>query len=156
VRGARTSGELLVGNPDNRSNRAIFHDVRTIVTPLSRNLHPDPLRTLVIAGNLPVMKILLTGGTGYIGSHTALAVLASGHEPILLDDYSNSRPEVVDRLSQIAGRPLIAMRGDVRDVGLLKSLFETHVIDAVIHFAAKKSVAESVADPISYLANNVG
>ena len=102
------------------------------------------------------MNVLLTGGTGYIGSHAALAVLAAGHEPVLLDDYSNSRPEVVDRLSEIAGRPFTAIRGDVRDADLLTSVLTSHDIEAVIHFAARKSVAESVAQPIAYYSNNVG
>ena len=102
------------------------------------------------------MKILLTGGAGYIGSHTALAVLAAGHEPLLLDDFSNSSPDVVDRLSDLAGRPLTAIQGNIRDRDLLTSVFSSHPINAVIHFAAKKSVAESVADPLSYHANNVG
>ncbi|MDP9423513.1 MAG: UDP-glucose 4-epimerase GalE [Pseudomonadota bacterium] len=102
------------------------------------------------------MRILLTGGAGFIGSHTALAVLAAGHEAILFDDFSNSSPEVVDRLSELAGRPITAVRGDVRDRDLLKSVFSSYQLDAVIHFAAKKSVAESVADPLSYHHNNVG
>lgn len=102
------------------------------------------------------MKILLTGGAGFIGSHTALAVHAAGHEPILLDDFSNSSPEVVDRLSELAGRPLMAIHGNICDRELLKSVFAAHPVDAVIHFAAKKSVAESVADPLSYHSNNVG
>jgi UDP-glucose 4-epimerase len=102
------------------------------------------------------MKILLTGGAGYIGSHTALAVLAAGHEPILLDDFSNSSPDVVDRLSELAARPLTAVRGSICDRTVLDALFSSHRIDAVIHFAAKKSVAESVADPLAYHQNNVG
>jgi UDP-glucose 4-epimerase len=102
------------------------------------------------------MKILLTGGAGYIGSHTALAVLAAGHEPIIVDDFSNSSPEVVDRLSDLAGRPLTAIRGNICDRALLASVFSSHDIDAVIHFAAKKSVAESVAEPLAYHRNNVG
>ena len=102
------------------------------------------------------MKVLLTGGTGYIGSHTALAVASVGHEPILLDDFSNSSPEVVDRLSDLAGIPMTAIRGNVADRDVIKSVFAAHQFDAVIHFAAKKSVAESVADPISYYSNNVG
>ncbi len=102
------------------------------------------------------MQILLTGGAGYIGSHTALALLAAGHDPLILDDFSNSRPDVVPRLSELAGRPLASIRGDVGDRGLLRSLFAAHSIDAVIHFAAKKSVAESVADPLGYYSNNVG
>lgn len=102
------------------------------------------------------MQILLTGGTGYIGSHTALAVLAAGHEPILLDDFSNSRSEVVDRLSDLAGRPLTAIRGSISDRELVQSVFSSHDIGAVIHFAAKKSVEESVAQPLAYHRNNVG
>lgn len=102
------------------------------------------------------MKILLTGGAGYIGSHTALALVAAGHEPIVLDDFSNSRPDVVYRLSDLAGRPLTAIRGNISDRDLVGSVFSSHDIDAVVHFAAKKSVAESVADPLPYHQNNVG
>lgn len=102
------------------------------------------------------MQVLLTGGAGYIGSHAALAVAAAGHDPILLDDFSNSRPAVIDRLSDLAGRPLTAIRGSICDPVLLNSVFASHRIDAVIHFAAKKSVAESVADPLAYYSNNVG
>jgi UDP-glucose 4-epimerase len=102
------------------------------------------------------MRILLTGGAGYIGSHTALAVLDAGHEPVLLDNFSNSVPDVVDRLGEIAGRPLTIINGDVRDLALVRSVLTSENIDAVIHFAASKAVAESVADPLSYYANNVG
>lgn len=102
------------------------------------------------------MRILLTGGAGYIGSHTALAVLDAGHEPVLLDNFSNSVPGVVDRLGAIAGRPLTMVKGDVRDLSLLRSVLAQENIDAVIHFAASKAVAESVADPLTYYANNVG
>jgi UDP-glucose 4-epimerase len=102
------------------------------------------------------MRILLTGGAGYIGSHTALAVMDAGHEPILLDNFSNSVPDVVDRLGEIAGRPLTIINGDVRDLALLRSVLTSENIDAVIHFAASKAVAESVADPLTYYANNVG
>ena len=102
------------------------------------------------------VQILLTGGAGYIGSHTALALLGAGHDPILLDDFSNSRLDVVDRLSDLAGRPLTAVRGSISDMELLKSVFASHDIGAVVHFAAKKSVAESVAAPLAYHSNNVG
>ena len=102
------------------------------------------------------MRILLTGGAGYIGSHTALAVLDAGHEPVLLDNFSNSLPAVADRLGEIAGRPLTVVAGDVRDQAFVRSVLAAEGIDAVIHFAAKKAVAESVADPLSYHANNVG
>ncbi|MFL6723336.1 MAG: GDP-mannose 4,6-dehydratase, partial [Sphingomicrobium sp.] len=102
------------------------------------------------------MRVLLTGGTGYIGSHAALAVLEAGHEPVLFDDFSNSRPYMADRLSELAGRPLTVVRGDVRDRQLLESTLSSHRIDAVMHFAGRKSVAESVADPLAYHAANVG
>jgi UDP-glucose 4-epimerase len=102
------------------------------------------------------MRILLTGGAGYIGTHTALAVLDAGHEPVLLDNFSNSAFDVVDRLGEIAGRQVTAITGDVRDLGLVRSVLEAERIDAVIHFAASKAVAESVTDPLSYYANNVG
>lgn len=102
------------------------------------------------------MRILLTGGAGYIGSHTALAVLDAGYEPILLDNFSNSLPAVVDRIGQIAGRLPTLIAGDIRDVDLVRNVLAQEGIDAVIHFAAKKAVAESVADPLSYYANNVG
>lgn len=102
------------------------------------------------------MRILLTGGAGYIGSHAALAVLDAGHEPVLLDNFSNSLPDVADLLGEIVGRPLIVVAGDVRDQAFVRSVLAAEGIDAVIHFAAKKAVAESVADPLSYYANNVG
>lgn len=102
------------------------------------------------------MRILLTGGTGYIGSHTALAVLEAGHEPILLDNFSNSQPSVVERLFDIAGRRIRLVNGDVRDRALLQSVLADEGVDAVIHFAALKAVADSVSDPLAYYANNVG
>ena len=102
------------------------------------------------------VRILLTGGAGYIGSHTTLAMIAAGYDPILLDDFSNSSLDVIDRLSDLARRPMTVVRGDVRNRELLNSIFSSHRIEAVVHFAAKKSVAESVADPLSYYSNNVG
>lgn len=102
------------------------------------------------------MRILLTGGAGYIGSHTALAVLDAGHEPVLLDNFSNSLPAVADRMGEVAGHPLTVVAGDVRDRVFVRSVLAAEGIEAVIHFAAKKAVAESVADPLSYYANNVG
>jgi UDP-glucose 4-epimerase len=102
------------------------------------------------------LKILLTGGAGYIGSHTALAVLAAGHQPVLLDDFSNSSADVVDRLSDLAGHRLEAVRANLLDKELVASVISSRDIQSVIHFAARKSVAESVADPLSYHSNNVG
>jgi UDP-glucose 4-epimerase len=102
------------------------------------------------------MRILLTGGAGYIGSHTALAVLSAGHEAVLLDNFSNSSPSVADRLATMAGCSLTTIKGDVRDVGLVSSIIAEHQIEAVIHFAARKAVADSVAAPLAYHSNNVG
>jgi UDP-glucose 4-epimerase len=101
------------------------------------------------------MRILLTGGCGFIGSHTALAMLDAGHEPILLDNFCNSRREVTDRLAHIAGRPLTTITGDVRDVRLVQTILVEQQIDAVVHFAGLKAVAESVAQPLNYYLNNV-
>jgi UDP-glucose 4-epimerase len=101
------------------------------------------------------MRVLLTGGCGFIGSHTALALLDAGHEPILFDNFSNSQPDVSDRLAQIAGRPLTVIAGDVRDLQLVRRILVDQRIDAVIHFAGLKAVAESVAEPLNYYLNNV-
>lgn len=102
------------------------------------------------------MRILVTGGTGYIGSHTAVALLEAGHELVVLDNLVNSSPEVVDRISAIAGRRPVFVQGDVRDRALLAGLFRTHAIEAVIHFAALKAVGESWELPLEYYDNNVG
>lgn len=102
------------------------------------------------------MRILLTGGCGYIGSHTALALLDAGHEPILLDNFCNSQRSVADRLASLAGRPLTTIAGDIRDVALVAATLSDQRIDAVIHFAGLKAVAESVENPLAYYLNNVG
>lgn len=102
------------------------------------------------------MRILLTGGCGFIGSHTALALLSAGHEPILLDNFANSLPEVADRLAHLAGRRLTTIKGDIRDVPHVRAVLADQRIDAVIHFAGLKAVAESVANPLAYYLNNVG
>jgi UDP-glucose 4-epimerase len=101
-------------------------------------------------------RLLVTGGAGYIGSHTALALLEAGHDVVSLDNYSNGSPRALERVQRIAQRPLIAIDGDVRDMALLARLFAQHAIDGVVHFAAKKAVGESVAKPLDYYDNNVG
>jgi len=101
-------------------------------------------------------RLLVTGGAGYIGSHTAVALLEAGHEVVSLDNYSNSSPRALERVQRIAGRPLAAVEGDVRDGALLDRLFGEHAFDGVIHFAALKAVGESVAKPLAYYDNNVG
>jgi UDP-glucose 4-epimerase len=101
-------------------------------------------------------RLLVTGGAGYIGSHTSVALLEAGHEVVSLDNYSNSSPRALERVQRIAGRPLTAIEGDVRDAALLRQLFDRHDFDGVIHFAALKAVGESVAKPLGYYENNVG
>ncbi len=102
------------------------------------------------------MNILVTGGSGYIGSHACVALLAAGHAVTVVDDLSNSRPEVIDRVGQIAGRRPVFVEGDVRDRALLRQIFARSPIDAVIHFAGLKAVGESVAQPLRYYDCNVG
>ncbi|PVA07795.1 UDP-glucose 4-epimerase GalE [Thalassorhabdomicrobium marinisediminis] len=101
-------------------------------------------------------KILLTGGAGYIGSHTYLALLEAGFEVVVFDNFSNAKPDVPDRLQQIAGQAVHLVRGDVLDRAALDAVFADHQIDGVVHFAAKKAVGESVAQPIDYMHTNIG
>ncbi len=100
--------------------------------------------------------ILVTGGAGYIGSHTIVELLAAGHRVVCVDNYSNSSPEALARVQSIAGRSLTAVEGDLRDATLLDRVFAAHPFDGVIHFAALKAVGESVAQPLAYYDNNVG
>ena len=99
--------------------------------------------------------ILLTGGTGYIGSHTCVELIRAGYQTILLDNLCNSSPIVVDRIAKITGTRPAFVEGDVRDRALLDRVFAGHPIDAVVHFAGLKAVGESVAHPLDYYANNV-
>ena len=101
------------------------------------------------------MNILLTGGAGYIGSHTAVVLSQAGHEVVLLDNFCNSQKTVLERLQKILGRALSCVEGDVRDTTLVAKILQDYKIDAVIHFAGLKSVGESTEKPIEYYANNV-
>jgi UDP-glucose 4-epimerase len=102
------------------------------------------------------MKILVTGGAGYIGSHTALALLEAGYYVVVLDNFSNSFPESLTRVGKLAGKKPVAVEGDLTDSSLLQNLFEDHKdISAVIHFAALKAVEESTEYPLKYYHNNV-
>ena len=100
--------------------------------------------------------ILLTGATGYIGSHTWLALLAAGFEVVGVDDFSNSAPEVLNRLQALSGRNPVFERLDVCDAAALTSLFQRHRFQATVHFAAFKAVGESAQKPLDYYANNLG
>ncbi len=100
--------------------------------------------------------ILLTGATGYIGSHTWLALLDAGFEVVGLDDFSNSSPEVLARLQRLSGRSPVFERASVCDAPAMNSVLERHRIDATVHFAAYKAVGESTAKPLAYYANNLG
>ncbi|MFH2089057.1 MAG: UDP-glucose 4-epimerase GalE [Pseudomonadota bacterium] len=99
--------------------------------------------------------ILVTGGAGYIGSHTCVALAQAGHEVLILDNLCNSRAGVVDRLSKISGRRPAFIEGDCRDAALLDDIFDRHSIRAVMHFAGLKAVGESVAMPLEYYDNNI-
>ena len=101
------------------------------------------------------MRILLTGGTGFIGSHTAALLLEAGHDVVLYDNLSNSRAEVVDRLERITGRRPVLVVGDIRDEEAMRRALHEHRIKAVIHFAGLKAVGESVEKPLEYYDNNI-
>ena len=101
-------------------------------------------------------SILLTGGAGFIGSHTLLMLVAAGFEPVILDDFSNSNPEVLERLKRLRGKPVSCERGSVCDAALVKTVIERYDVAAVIHFAGFKAVGESVDNPLKYFANNLG
>ncbi|MAM63428.1 UDP-glucose 4-epimerase GalE [Maritimibacter sp. UBA3975] len=99
-------------------------------------------------------RILLTGGAGFIGSHTYVELVAAGHEVVIVDNFSNARRDVIDRLEVITEAPVLFHEGDVLDKRFLEDVFRQHDFDAVIHFAAKKAVGESVEQPLLYFQTN--
>ncbi len=101
------------------------------------------------------MKILVTGGTGYIGSHTCIQMIEAGITPIILDNLYNSKLMVLERVNQVAGITPVFYQGDIRDPAILQTIFSEHDIDGVIHFAGLKAVGESVEKPLMYYDNNV-
>ena len=101
------------------------------------------------------MKILVTGGTGYIGSHTAIELLDNGYEVVIIDNLSNSKKEVLDRIKDITGKDVTFYEGNVCDKELLRKIFNDNMIEAVIHFAGYKAVGESVKNPLMYYRNNI-
>jgi len=102
------------------------------------------------------MQVLVTGGTGYIASHTALSLLEAGHGVVLYDNLSNSRADVADRVEEISGKRAPFVEGDIRDIDKLLDTIKAHQCDAVMHFAGLKAVGESVERPLAYFDNNVG
>ena len=100
-------------------------------------------------------KILVTGGAGYIGSHTCVELLNVGHDVIVFDNLSNSSEESLRRVQKLANRSLVFVQGDIRDANALDQLFKSHEIEAVIHFAGLKAVGESQEKPLIYFDNNI-
>lgn len=101
------------------------------------------------------MKVLVTGGAGYIGSHTCVELLTAGHDVLVIDNFSNSKPVVFDRIERICGRRPVFYREDVCNGEKVAEILASHGIEAVIHFAGLKAVGESVAQPLQYYINNV-
>ena len=101
------------------------------------------------------MKILVTGGTGYIGSHTCVELIQKGMEVVIFDNLSNSKADVVDRIEKITGVRPVFYKADMLEKDELRPIFEEHSFDAVIHFAGLKAVGESVAKPLLYYKNNI-
>ena len=101
------------------------------------------------------MKILVTGGCGYIGSHTVVELLNNDYEVVIIDDFSNSKPEVLEKIEKITKKKINFYEGDVKNFAILDNIFKEHKIDAVIHFAGFKAVGESVEKPLKYYSNNL-
>ena len=101
------------------------------------------------------MSILITGGCGYIGSHTCIEMLKAGFDIVVLDNYYNAKPEALRRVKELAGRDFPFYECDIRDAEGLRKIFKAHDIEAIIHFAGLKAVGESVSKPLTYYDNNV-
>src|SRR4051794_31538711 len=102
------------------------------------------------------MAILVTGGAGFIGSHTCVELLNAGYEIVSVDNFTNSNPEALERIRLITGKDFPFYEADLLDKSTLETVFTENKIDAVIHFAGLKAVGESVTDPLRYYHNNVG
>lgn len=101
------------------------------------------------------LTVLVTGGAGYIGSHTVVELIEAGHKPVILDNFSNSSAESINRIEQITGHRPGLVEGDIRDASMVRQLLRAHSFDAVMHFAGLKAVGESVEHPLAYYDNNV-
>ena len=99
------------------------------------------------------MKILLTGGAGFIATHTCVELCSAGHEVIIVDNYVNSNPEAIRRVEEIVGHPVKAYEADVCDADAMERIFSENAIDVVVHFAGLKAVGESVQIPLRYYRN---
>jgi UDP-glucose 4-epimerase len=102
------------------------------------------------------MTVLVTGGAGFIGTHTCVDLLRRGHDVVIADNFSNSSPAAIDAVRRLSGADLVAYEADIRDAPALDEIFTAHSIDTVIHFAAMKSVRESAQIPLAYFDNNLG
>ena len=100
-------------------------------------------------------NILVTGGAGYIGSHTFVALVEAGYDVTILDNFQNANRSVIDRLAELTGKPVTVAEADIRDATTLATLFSEHQFDAVVHFAALKAVSESVERPLDYFDVNI-
>jgi UDP-glucose 4-epimerase len=100
------------------------------------------------------MRILVTGGMGYIGSHTCVELSNAGHEVVIVDNLSNAKASVLERIERLSGKSHVFVKADIRDRVAMEMLFRQHPVDAVIHFAGLKAVGESVAQPLRYYDNN--
>jgi UDP-glucose 4-epimerase len=101
------------------------------------------------------MTILVTGGAGYIGSHTVVQLLESDKQVVIVDDFSNSHPQVLNRIKELTGKSAIFVKGDLNNAEIADQIFSKHNIESVIHFAGFKAVGESVAKPLMYYQNNI-
>jgi UDP-glucose 4-epimerase len=108
-----------------------------------------------MGASAPAMKVLVTGGAGYIGSHTCVELMLAGHDVVVADNLCNSHAVVLERISRIVGRPAEFAKADVRDTEALRGVFARHRFDAAIHFAGLKAVGESFEKPLEYYDNNV-
>ena len=102
------------------------------------------------------MRVLVTGGAGYIGSHTCVELLNAGHELVIVDNFVNSKPEALEAIRQITGKGFAFAEADLRDREAMERVFSDYAVDAVIHFAGLKAVGESVQKPLEYYDNNLG
>ncbi|MBQ5356662.1 MAG: UDP-glucose 4-epimerase GalE, partial [Oscillospiraceae bacterium] len=101
------------------------------------------------------MNVLVTGGAGYIGSHTAVELIEAGYDAIIVDDLSNAKEDVIDRIETITGKRPVFYKEDCKDKEAMRKIFSENKIDAIIHFAAYKAVGESVQKPLEYYRNNL-